>query len=146
MFRPITIEEYFGPWINHADATVAKRENAQALLGRVNSLLLEAVGAGVEVETNPATHSHVSGQAYGGFRPQACPQGAPDSSHKTGEGVDVFDPIDALDDWISHFDTENGGNTKLEECGLYREHPDDTRRWCHLTTRAPKSKRRTFKP
>ena len=34
----------------------------------------------------------------------------------------------------------------LEFHGLYREHPDDTVNWCHLTDRAPKSGRRTFKP
>lgn len=134
----ITLQQYFGPWINHADATVAIRENAERLLVQVNALLAWAVGTGLELPINPATHSNVSGQAYGGFRPQACPQGAPQSSHKLGLAVDVYDPSNALDDLID--------DQILTAYGLYREHPDDTPHWCHLTIKAPGSGRRTFKP
>ena len=32
--------------------------------------------AGVSIPDNPATKNGVSGQTFGGFRPQDCPQGA----------------------------------------------------------------------
>lgn len=134
----ITIEDYFGPWMNHADADVRRKANAQTLLAKVNALLEDAEAAGVELKVNPITGTLVSGQTFGGFRPQSCPQGAPTSSHKEGRGVDVVDRSGALDDWIT--------DATLEHHGLYREHPEDTPNWCHLTDRAPGSGRRTFKP
>ena len=134
----ITLKEYLGPWSNHVDATVARCENAERLLESVNALLAWAVGSGLELPVNPATHSHVGGQTYGGFRPQSCPQGAPRSSHKEGLAVDVYDPTNALDDLLD--------DHMLTSYGLYREHPDDTPGWCHLTIKAPGSGRRTFKP
>lgn len=60
--------------------------------------------------------------------------------------VDLYDPEDLIDAYISKFDLPNGDNTLLRDCGLYREHPSATPGWCHLTTRAPKSKKRTFYP
>lgn len=134
----ITIEDYFGPWLNHADATPERKANAERMLPRVIALLEDAQAAGVPLKRNPVTGTFVSGQTYGGFRPQSCPQGAPTSSHKQGRGVDVADKGNALDDWIT--------DETLEFHGLYREHPDDTPNWCHLTDRAPGSGRRTFKP
>lgn len=134
----ITLDDYFGPWMQHADADARRKANAEALLAKVNALLEDAAAVGVELRKNPITGTLVSGQTFGGFRPQSCPQGAPTSSHKEGRGVDVADRSGALDDWIT--------DVTLEHHGLYREHPDDTRGWCHLTDRAPGSGRRTFKP
>ena len=131
----ITLEDYFGPWIDHADATPARKTNAGLLLQCVNALLLEYP---YTVEINPTTGTRVSGMTFGGFRPHDCPQGAATSSHKDGKGIDVYDPHNSLDDWI--------GDDTLVQYGLHRENPSSTPHWCHLTTRAPGSGRRTFIP
>ena len=130
--------DYFGLWQNHPDVTPAIRENARTLLARVNALLALAEKQGVKLKRNGVTGSYVSGAKYGGFRPQCCTQGAPLSSHKVGRGVDIYDPDNALDNWLT--------DALLTAIDLYREHPDDTDGWCHLTDRAPGSKKRTFKP
>ena len=134
----ITLDQYFGPWRHHADVTPERLANAERLLVQVNAILAWAYGSGCDLPVNPATHSLVSGQTYGGFRPQDCPQGAPHSSHKEALAVDVYDPHNALDGLID--------DQMLTAYGLYREHPDDTPHWCHLTIKAPGSGRRTFKP
>ena len=98
------------------------------------------------------------GAGDGGFRLTTATTGKVGSSHKclpadkpNGAGVDDFDgPDDALDKWLDRFEGPDGSNSKLEEYGLYREHPDDTMAgpngWTHLQTRAPASNKRTFKP
>jgi hypothetical protein len=134
----ITVTEYFGKWLDHEDATLERQNNAAVLLSKVNLLLEVAVDDGVDLHRNSVTGSQVSGQTYGGFRPMDCPQGSSKSSHKQGRGVDVYDPQNDLDDWLT--------DAMLEEYELYREHPDDTERWCHLSTRRPPSGKRTFKP
>jgi hypothetical protein len=135
--KSLTIEHYFGAYIHKPEAQDSiMRERAQVLLNRVNGLLAEAEFEGVSLDTNPKTGSLVSGWTNGGFRPKDCPEGAPNSSHKYAMGIDIYDPDGDLDEWIS--------DTTLEGYGLYREHPAQTKGWCHLTTRPPKSGRRTF--
>lgn len=134
----IFLREYFGQWVDHKDATDERKANAEELLDRVNALLLEADAHEIDLIENPATGSYVSGTRYGGFRPQDCDQGAPNSAHKTGSAVDIYDPNNALDNWI------NDGI--LAKHDLYREAPQATRGWCHLSTREPKSGKRTFMP
>lgn len=134
----ISFEQYFGPWIDNADATDERKANARVMLVAVNNLLDEAAQDGVPCPVNPATGSQVSGQTLGGFRPQNAAQGAPQSSHKQGMAVDVFDPTNALDNYVT--------DEILEAFDLYREAPASTPHWIHLTTRAPGSGRRTFMP
>lgn len=136
----ITLEDYAGPWGKSPDWTADRQDNAGDLLSRVNPLLDCMRADGVRVHGNPKTNTLVSGETYGGFRPQDCPIGAPGSSHKTGQAIDLFDPADTLDAWcMAHLDL-------LDQFGLYLEHPAATPTWCHLTTRAPKSGRRVFFP
>jgi hypothetical protein len=134
----ILLRDYFGKWENHPDLTDARKSNAIVLLDKVNLLLDESARFDIDLIENPATGTYISGQKYGGFRPQDCPQGAPTSSHKEGHGVDIYDPHNALDNWIT--------DARLEQFGLYREYPLVTRGWCHLTDRAPRSGKRTFLP
>lgn len=134
----ISLADYCGPHADSPDWTVERQANAATLLEDVNPLLSEAEQNGVELETNPQTETLVSGVSYGGFRPQLCPQGAPHSAHKEGLAVDVYDPHGALDRWLT--------DLILEKHGLYREHPADTPQWTHLTSRAPGSGKRTFRP
>lgn len=134
----ISIDEYVGPHSESEDWTPDRKANAEVLLEKVNPLLEAAEANGVPLDMNPKTGSLVSGTQYGGFRPQSCPEGAPRSSHKEGQAVDVYDPHGYLDRWLT--------DLILEKNGLYREHPADTNGWCHLTTRAPGSGRRSFHP
>ena len=132
----ITIRDYFGPWIGHRDATLDRRAAATLLLGKVNALLAEA--SGLALRENPTTGTMISGLDLGGFRPEACKVGARTSSHKEGRGVDIYDPDNNLDQWLT--------DVVLERHDLYREAPSATPGWCHLTDRPPGSKRRTFLP
>lgn len=134
----IFMRDYLGEWFDHPDVTKEIRANAEELLDRVNALLLEADAHEVELIENPATGTYVSGSQYGGFRPQSCTIGAVYSAHKQGQAVDIYDPHNALDNWIS--------DGILAKFDLYREAPTATRGWCHLGTRATRSGKRTFLP
>lgn len=135
----ITIQDYVGVHAGSKDWTPARQRYAKILLDAVNPLLEHYYRAtGNKIRINPATKSQVSGQTFGGFRPQSCPEGSPGSSHKEGMGVDVYDPKNEFDDWLT--------DDILAEYKLYREHPQKTQRWCHLTTRRPPSGNRTFWP
>lgn len=134
----LTLDQYFGPYCTHPDAGAGKWTAAERMLDKVNQLLDRAKAEGVRLEVNPKTNSLVSGTENGGFRPQSCTVGAPNSKHKQGRAVDVFDPDGDLDNWIT--------DGVLEDFGLYRESPGDTPTWCHLQDVAPGSGKRTFKP
>jgi hypothetical protein len=137
---PISIEDYFGPWIDHPDATPAIHANAETLLVAVNAFLEEAFADGIDLHINPATKTYISGKTLGGFRPQDATQGSAMSSHKEGRGVDVYDPHCELAEWaFKHQD-------RLAHYDLYIEHPSSSLRWLHCTNRAPKSHKRVFYP
>lgn len=136
----ISFEDYFGPWLDHPDATDEVKQAAQEFLPKVNKLLQLAIDAGVDLVINPKTKNYVSGETYGGFRPQSCPIGSKLSSHKVGRGVDVYDTFNEIDGFIMLH------QPLLVECGLFIENPADTVHWCHLTDRSPPSGKRVFNP
>lgn len=144
----LTVEEYFGPWISHPDATPERHFNAENLVNACNRLEEMARADGVEFPEHPRTSnklhwgdvSDISGETYGGFRPQSCPIGAPGSSHKDAEGVDRYDPYERIDSWCIR------NQDKLRKCGIHIEHPSATPGWSHWTTRAPRSGRTVFYP
>lgn len=142
----ITSDQYFAGKPHPTDHDIL----ADDLLARVNDLLDEAERAGIQRRICPNTGTEVSGSkggsGDGGYRLPGATTGAALSSHKEGRAVDVYDPGGKLDDWLDGFEHGNGDNSKLEEYGLYREAPNATSGWCHLTTRPPKSGRRTFNP
>lgn len=136
----ITLEQYVGVHENCADWNDEREANAIAFLERAEGLYNEMVEAGVVFHENPATKSQVSGQMYGGFRPQSCSQGAPNSSHKEGRAVDWYDPHGEIDAWLmAHQD-------KLVEHGIYIEHPDATQHWSHWSDKPPGSGKHVFRP
>lgn len=156
----ISVQDYFGK-----PHTQEQFTNAVNLLERVNALAEEAIAAGaftwqVDPDTNCSISGRAGGDGDGGFRTPGTRTGRMDrsgravlgpdgkllTSHGNGEGVDPFDPEDRLDHWLDGFEHGQGGNTMLEKHGLYREHPETTPNWCHLTTRPPKSGHRTFRP
>jgi len=135
----ISLEDYFKNKF-HSDAQEAE---AVILLSRVHALLDEARGAGVYTDMlDPDTGTQISGSkggsGDGGFRLPESKTGAALSAHKEAKALDIFDPEDRLDDWIT--------DAILSRHGLFREHPSKTAGWCHLQTKAPKSGRRTFYP
>ena len=143
----ITNEQYFGAK-PHTDE---HEKTAWKLLQLVNKLIDEAVSVGAFERTiDPDTGSEISGSkggaGDGGFRLPTATTGKALSSHKEARGVDVFDPGNDLDAWLNEFEGDNGANSKLQAYGLYREAPHATPGWCHLTSRAPGSGRRTFVP
>lgn len=135
----ITKEQYF----NGKEHTIGQDVEADLLLRQVNMLLTEAVAKKVyTMDVCPNTGTQISGSkggsGDGGFRLAESTTGAAKSSHKEAKAVDVYDPQDKLDRWIT--------DELLSHYGLYREAPTKTPGWCHLTTRPPKSGNRTFLP
>lgn len=131
----ITTEQYFATK-PHTEAHTAA---ATDLLNRVNAM---CGYLNYEPLMCPNTGTQVSGskngQGDGGFRLLTATTGTPHSSHKEARGVDVYDPDGALDAMIT--------DEILERYGLFREAPETTPTWVHLTTRAPASGHRTFEP
>lgn len=143
----ITWEQYFGAKPHSPEQDQA----ATDLLFRVNLLISEAVKAGrFTREIDPDTGTEISGTrggaGDGGFRLPTATTGSPKSSHKQAQAVDVYDPLNLLDGWLDEFEHGDGDNTVLAQAGLYRESPNWTVGWTHLTTRPPHSRKRTFQP
>jgi len=136
----ITLNQYVGPHRASPDWTPAREQAAIRLLGVCEQLEMEMLEDGVVFPINPKTGSNVSGTTFGGFRPQSCPQGSPNSSHKEGSGIDRFDPHEDIDNWcMTH-------QARLKFHEIYIEHPDKTPGWSHWTTRAPGSGNTVFWP
>jgi hypothetical protein len=138
----ITVEQYFGPKIFHADATIGRRANATVLLSRVNAALVWVSSQGYQNDIDPDTGTQISGSkggaGDGGFRLQGATTGKKRSKHKEGLAVDVYDPLDLLDGLFT--------DAILAKFDLYREAPDATKGWIHLQSAAPTSGKRTFNP
>ena len=134
----ITPEQYFAG----KPHTPEHKGSAITLLYRVNALRDRAESEGVVRHTCPNTGTEISGSkggsGDGGFRLETSTTGSGRSSHKEAKGVDAYDPGNRLDGWVT--------DAILEEFDLYREAPESTDGWCHLTTRRPGSGRRTFSP
>ena len=136
----ISLAEYVGVHAHSPDWTIERASNALKLLSACARLQTLMVADKIIFHVNPKTKSMVSGETYGGFRPQDCPIGAPHSSHKEGHGVDIFDPDGKIDAWLV-----NNAYT-LGSCGIYIEHPIKTPTWSHWQDIAPGSGHRIFYP
>jgi len=137
----VTLEDLYGHWIDHPDATPERKAASTAFLLKARKLYDMAIADHVVFPVNiRKTNTQVSGDVYGGFRPQSCPIGAPHSAHKEGQGLDWFDPEGKIDEWCM----KNQG--KLIACGIYIEHPDSTPGWSHWSDRAPGSGHHVFYP
>lgn len=136
----ITFSDYMGRWLGHPDVTPERVDNAEKLLDACSDLEVFARQDGVEFPLNPITGTPISGVQFGGFRPQSCTVGAKKSAHKDGMAVDRYDPDDKIDAWCM------ANLRRLEWCGIYLEHPDDTPGWSHWSTKRPGSGNRVFHP
>ena len=137
----ITIEQYYGKKLCDPQVTKTIMANSIDLLARVNALLTEyeeKTGQKVKIDKDTGTQISGSkgGSGDGGFRLANSKTGAARSAHKEGKAVDVYDPDNKLDDWIT--------DKRLEKLELYREHPDHTKGWCHLSNRSPRSGTRSY--
>ena len=133
----ILLDEYF----NNKKALSLHIDNAKVLLVYVNNLLTEYIRATKkQLPINGLTHNLISGNLNGdgAYRLKDSKTGVTLSSHKLGKGIDIFDPENDLDAYIT--------DAILERNYLFREHPMHTIGWCHLTTRYPSSRKRTFYP
>ena len=138
---PITLEQYFGIYEDRIEESKKDEilDNSKELLSSVNDFLLFLeTERGLTILINPLTNSCISGQKNGGFRPLDCKEGSLHSSHKEVRGIDIYDPFNSIDECIT--------NEDLIKFNLYREHPNATIHWCHLTDRSPPSGRRSFMP
>lgn len=141
----ISLADYYGIHSKSIDLTPGRRANAQRLLTAVNRLIALGMKEGLVFPVNPNTKSQVSGETYGGFRPQDCKIGAPNSAHKECQAIDLYDPNDggAIDTWLM---TSKAAKELYEDLGLYFESPSATIGWSHWSIRRPASGSRFFKP
>jgi hypothetical protein len=136
----ITVAQYVGIHANSPDWTPERASNALKLLDACARLSTKMESDGIVFQINPKTGSCVSGETYGGFRPQDCLIGAPHSAHKNGEAVDIFDHENVIDNYlIAH-------QQLLEDFDLYIEASSTTPGWSHWSTRRPASGHRIFFP
>lgn len=140
-----TIDEYVGLHKDSPDWTPVIQGNAQLLMTLCSRLKDIMESDGIDFQTNPKTGSIISGEIYGGFRPQDCPIGAANSSHKMGKAVDIYDPTNNIDAWLML------NQNALVECDIYIEHPSKTMHWSHWAIKttsedSPKSGHHVFFP
>lgn len=139
----ISIADYFGKYgKDHKDVTPTRYANALKLLTKVNSLMAIAMTNGVDFPENPKTRSQVSGDRNGGFRPQDCPIGAPNSAHKNCMAVDIYDPEGDIDSWLNTPE----GKRAAEDLDMYFEVASVTHGWSHWSILRPGSGRHFFYP
>jgi hypothetical protein len=136
----IILEEYVGIHKDSPDWTPERQSNAKKLLAACETLQDYMETDGIEFPINPKTGSEVSGETFGGFRPQNCPIGASNSSHKEGLAVDRYDPKGEIDSWCM------ANQIKLKDNGIFIEHPSATPGWSHWTIRPPGSGHTVFYP
>lgn len=136
----ITLSQYVGGHSKSNDWNEERKANAAKLLLAVNAFMKHIESMGVEFPINQYTKSQISGQTLGGFRPQATKIGAPKSAHKLGLAVDIYDPINAIDNWLLQ------NQDKLIEYGIYIEAPPSTIKWSHWSIKPPGSKKHVFTP
>lgn len=126
----ITFEQYFG--FKLPLAQVEHQVNARGMLAKVNALLEYALsvlsGSGFTLRVDEDTGCCISGTkggaGDGGYRLSTSKTGEVSSKHRTGHAVDVFDPENKLDDWLT--------DDILERFGLWRERAEITLGWSHL--------------
>ena len=136
----ITLNQYIGTHRECPDWTPEREQNALRLLSACCALEVEMARGGVAFPDNPYNHSGISGQTFGGFRPQACSIGATNSNHKEGRALDRYDPRGEIDAWcMAHQD-------RLAVHGIWLEHPDATVGWSHWQCVAPRSGNRVYRP
>lgn len=138
----ISRKDYLGTYAGCNDITPAISANIDRLLSKVNALIAYLQQDKVNVPINMKTRSQISGELNGGFRPQDCSVGAPNSNHKQGLAVDLFDPLGKIDEWV----TNPSNLKKIQALDLYFEDKSKTDGWCHVQIVPPRSGKRWYMP
>lgn len=126
VFCAVSVEQYFGPYWHHPEATEEMKARAQEYLDIANPLLCAAQADGVVLHINPKTGCYLGGSGNGGFRPIGATTGAIGSQHKRARAGDWFDPERALLAWsLKNKDRLIAAGIKAVESSLY------TPTWAH---------------
>lgn len=129
---PVTVEQFFGPYLKHPGVTEEKRERAASYLVIANAGLQAAEDDGVVLQINPNTGCYIAGNGNGGWRPSDCLIGARNSAHKTEDAGDWFDPGERD---LCRWSLRN--REKLIEIGILAvENAQWTPGWAHWQRRA----------
>jgi hypothetical protein len=132
--------QYFGAHDGHEAITDEIRESAHELVCKVNPVIEAFVSDGGRRPHNEFTECEISGHGNGGWRPPESKVGAAQSTHKSGHGVDIYDPYRALATWlVDHPEV-------LLKHGLHVEDFRWTPSWVHFQDVPPKSGRLMFIP
>jgi len=125
----ISLADYFGAKVSQA--TPAQYAAAITMLDKVNDLLDHAAAETScdylrvnDADTGSCISGAKGGAGDGGFRLASSTTGSASSKHRTGHAVDVYDPGNKLDDWLT--------DEILARFSLWRERPEITPGWCHL--------------
>jgi len=134
----ITIDQYF----QDKDRRDVHVLNARNLLGKVNTLLSksDAYKYWIDPDTDTQISGAKGGSGDGGYRAYNSNTGAPSSAHKSGLGIDIYDPERILAQWCVNNQDE------LDRNGLYCEDFRWTPGWCHFQSIPPKSGHRIYIP
>lgn len=128
----LTLDQYLMGREKESPITNGMREDAIELLKRVNALLAEFY------KQVPKAKKRIITSGYRTAKVNAQVGGAKKSNHMLCRAVDLSDPDQVLDNWLT--------DEILEKFDLYREDPSATKTWVHLQSCPPKSKKRTFLP
>lgn len=139
----ISKEQYIGIYSKSPDLAPQRLANIDRLLVRVNRLMFLGMEEKIVFVINPKTKSQVAGETNGGFRPQDCTIGAPNSAHKEGLAVDIYDPLGQIDTWLQ---SSPEAKKLYEDLGMYFEAPSFTVGWSHWSIKSPPSGHRFFYP
>jgi len=130
----ITREQYFGLMSHRDPPTIEAMDNAEVLLERVNRLLESLVPTNISAVLVPVVNSGWRSASY-----NATVKGAaPTSKHIRGQAIDLADPMEELDGYLT--------DAILEQFELWRESPIATKGWVHLQSVPPRSGNRTYIP
>jgi len=119
--------------------------NATWLLAAVNALLYEAAEDGaydydIDIDTNSQISGAHGGRGDGGYRLPDSTTGAPSSTHREANAVDVYDPQRTLAAWCV------ANPDRLAAHGLWCEDFRWTPVWCHFQRVPPRSGKRIYIP
>ena len=120
--------------IKFEDLTPEMKADSQDLLEKVNLLLMDFY------KDYPDAAIRKVNSGYRRAEDNASAGGSKKSKHMLCQAIDLSDSDEKLDRWLTLLPE------KLIKYDLYREHPDHTKNWCHLSNIPPKSKKRTFFP
>lgn len=139
----LDVQEYLGT-VFMADLPKDIAANVKSLLGVINEVLTK-FGSGRKITSGYRSIEHHR-KIYNKINADRAKTGLPalkipmGSAHLSGLAIDLEDANGDLDEWcVENIDW-------LTEKGVYIEHPDHTKGWCHMQLRASKSGNNPFIP